>query len=87
MALIGRSLCAMICSMRLVTLVAVAAFAVAHSVAAQTHIFIGGNAFAVIKRFSGDPTNAPLDGTALGGGLQIGAALSEHWLTPISNRR
>ena len=41
-------------------------------VQAQQRMFVTGDAFGDIKRFSGDPSRATLDGTTFGGGARVG---------------
>jgi hypothetical protein len=46
---------------------------------AQARLFVGGDVFADARRFSGDPSTATLDGTALGGGAEVGVVLNDHF--------
>jgi hypothetical protein len=46
---------------------------------AQSQVFVGGDMFADIKRFSGDPSIATLDGNAVGGGGRVGLLVAERW--------
>jgi hypothetical protein len=39
---------------------------------AQPRAFLGGDIFAEIKRFSGNPSNPTFDGTTVGGGIRVG---------------
>jgi hypothetical protein len=52
---------------------------VASPALAQPRLFVGGDLFADVKRFSGDPTTNTLDGTRIGGGAETGVALTAHW--------
>jgi hypothetical protein len=51
---------------------------------AQPHLFVGGDLFADVKRFSGEPTTNTLDGTGIGAGAETGVALTDHWSVLIA---
>lgn len=59
-------------------IVACVADARAQSPVSESAYFTGG-AFVEVKRFSGDPTQAVLDGNSPGGALAIGTHIGEHW--------
>lgn len=44
---------------------------------------VSGSVFADVKRFSGDSTSLPLDGTAFGAGGRIGTTLAPHWIVEL----
>lgn len=50
---------------------------------AQTAIaesaYVTGGVFADVKRFSGDPTEATLDGNAAGAAVAVGTSIGSHW--------
>src|SRR5712692_11420209 len=50
---------------------------------AQSPLFLSGDVFADVKRFSGDTTSLPLDGTALGAGARIGTRLALPWTVEL----
>jgi hypothetical protein len=62
----------------------VALVACAHPSFAQSRIFVSGDMFADIKRFSGDPSNPMLDGNAVGGGGRLGVLVAERWSISLS---
>jgi hypothetical protein len=68
----------MIRTMRQVLLVAVL-LVLPRAAGAQSRVFVGGDLFGDVKRFSGDPTTNTLDGTAIGGGVHLGAYITPHW--------
>lgn len=53
------------------------------TVKAQTPIaesaYVTGGVFADVKRFSGDPTEGVLDGTAGGGAIAVGTSIGSRW--------
>jgi hypothetical protein len=53
--------------------------AMAQPVLAQSRVFVGGRAFADTKKFSGDPSTNNLDGTARGGGAEVGVTLNDRF--------
>jgi hypothetical protein len=62
---------------------------VARPAIAQPHVFVGGDLFADMKRFSGDPTTNTLDGNSVGAGAETGVAFTNHWsiLIAVDNGR
>jgi hypothetical protein len=58
--------------------------AVARPAVAQPHLFVGGDFFADVKRFSGEPSTNTLDGTGTGAGAETGVALTDHWSVLIA---
>jgi hypothetical protein len=64
-------------------IVAAVAACAANPARAQTgpggSVYAGGSVFADVKRFSGDPSNKPLDGQAVGGAAQLGTSLGDRW--------
>ena len=46
---------------------------------ASDRIFVGASVFGEIKRFSGEPGEALLDGTTVGMGLVVGTAIHPRW--------
>jgi hypothetical protein len=46
---------------------------------ASDRIFVGASVFSEIKRFSGEPGEALLDGNAVGAGLVVGTAIHPRW--------
>jgi hypothetical protein len=58
--------------------------AVARPAAGQPHLFVGGDFFSDVKRFSGDPTTNTLDGTGIGAGAETGVALTDRWSVLIA---
>lgn len=65
--------------MRTPSLAAWLLFALAASASAQTRLFVSGDVFADLKRFSGNSTESTLDVTGAGGGGGIGAQISDRW--------
>ena len=41
--------------------------------------YVTGGVFADVKRFSGDPTDATLDGNVAGGAVAVGTFIGSHW--------
>ena len=70
-------------SVRWVVILAVTILLTAHSVSAQPRLTVSGAVFADVKRFSGDTTSLPLDGTAFGGGVRIRSALAQQWTVEL----
>ena len=66
-----------------VVIVAAVAASAANPARAQTasgrSVYVGGSVFDDVKRFSGDPSKATLDGQAIGGAAQLGTALGDRW--------
>jgi hypothetical protein len=62
-----------------VVLLTCALIATALPAVAQGRLFVGGDLFADAKRFSGDPSTNTLDGTAFGGGAEVGVVLNDHF--------
>jgi hypothetical protein len=60
------------------SLIALAVVLIAAS-SAHAQVFASGAAFGDIKRFSGDPSNSTLDGTAFGGGARVGMFVAPRW--------
>lgn len=60
-------------------LAAVAMLAFARPTLAQSRVFVAGDMFADLKRFSGDPSTSTLDGNGIGGGGEVGAMVAERW--------
>jgi hypothetical protein len=46
---------------------------------AQAQVFVSGNVFADVKRFSGDTSLSTLDGSAAGAGASVGVIAATHW--------
>ena len=63
--------------MRRLFIVLAAVFMAAGS--AQAQVFVSGAAFSDAKRFSGDPSNSTLNGTAFGGGARVGMLVAPRW--------
>src|SRR2546426_7907581 len=63
--------------MRRLFIVLAAVFMAAGS--AQAQVFVSGAAFGDVKRFSGDPSNSTLNGTAFGGGARVGMLVTPRW--------
>jgi hypothetical protein len=63
-----------------VTLLALSPAAAARAQAPITEsAYVTGGVFADVKRFSGDPTDATLDGNVAGGALAVGTFIGSHW--------
>lgn len=66
-----------------VTAIAALLLTCAGSAAAQTPMsesgYVTGGAFVGVKRFSGDPAEATLDGTTTGGTLAVGTSIGPRW--------
>jgi hypothetical protein len=56
----------------------------AHPALAQSRVFVGANLFADTKTFSGDPSPNSLNGTALGGSVDGGVTLNDHFSLRIN---
>jgi hypothetical protein len=65
--------------MKKAVLVLVVTTAWTHPARAQSRIFVAGDMFADLKRFSGDPSTPTLDGNAVGGGASVGALVGGRW--------
>jgi len=48
-------------------------------VSAQTQVFVSGDVFADLKRFSKNTSVTTLDGNAVGGGGSVGVVAADHW--------
>jgi hypothetical protein len=57
--------------------------ALTRPVFAQPGLFVNGEVFADLKRFSDDTTSPSLDGTAFGAGARIGVALAPKWTVEL----
>jgi hypothetical protein len=64
------------------SLIALAVVLIAAS-SAHAQVFASGAAFGDIKRFSGDPSNSTLDGTAFGGGARVGMFVAPRWSVEV----
>ena len=64
------------------SLIALAVVLIAAS-SAHAQVFASGAAFGDIKRFSGDPSNSTLDGTAFGGGARVGMFVAPQWSVEV----
>src|SRR5262249_35004558 len=60
-------------------LVLVVTIALTNPARAQSRVFIGGDVFADLKRFSGDPSMPTVDGNAVGGGASVGVLIGGRW--------
>src|SRR5262245_25784508 len=70
-------------NMRGFVLTILAVFATQSDGYAQSGLFVTGAVFADVKRFSGDTTSLPLDGTTFGGGGRIGLVLAPKWTAEL----
>ena len=69
--------------MRRLILSALAVLALARPAFAQPRLFVTGDVFAEVKRFSGETASLPLDGNAFGAGARIGVALTPQWTAEL----